>query len=337
MDDDWVKWRADTPGIVQMQRDAGFRTVKVMFPWRPGMRSPGRVEQHYMERIARMSALRQHVVLAFSGPGRKPPRTRGTRDQFCGYVGSVLAGLPMVKDVVIWNEVNSPSFWRPQRNAPAEYAALLGRCWDVLHALRPGVNVISSTAPRHAPGAFVRKLGGAYAVSGRTRPLVDTFGHNPYPLKAAEPPTAVHADGYIGQGDYGALVSVLRSAFGGTAQPVPGEGEVTIWYLEDGFQTRVPFGRRRFYTGRETELEPVPALAPPFGSGVDQARQLREAIALAYCQPAIGAFFNFQLADEKRLAGWQSGLLWANWQPKPSQEPIKGVLDAVRSDQIVCG
>jgi hypothetical protein len=43
-----------------------------------------------------------------------------------------------------------------------------------------------------------------------------------------------------------------------------------------------------------------------------QSLQLVAAISLAYCQPAVGAFFNFELYDEHRLGGWQSGVLYAN-------------------------
>jgi hypothetical protein len=332
VDDDWVKWRADTAGIVRIQRDAGFRTVKVTFPWRPGMWHPGRVERHYVERLERMAALDQRVVLAFSGAARHAPRTRATRQQFCSYVRSVVSRLPAVRDVVIWNEANSPSFWRPQRDAAAEYAGLLARCWDLLHAMRPDVNVISSTAPRHLPLRFLRDLGDAYRRSGRVRPLVDTFGHNPYPRTSAESPSAVHLDGYVGQGDHPALLQVLQETFAGTAQPRPGEHGVTIWYLETGFQTETPYVRP-LYFGRENERSALPALAD---SGMDQANQLRDSIVLAYCQPAVGALFNFQLADERRLSGWQSGLLWANWVPKPSLRVVPDVVAAIERRRVEC-
>lgn len=330
--DDWVKWRADTAGIVRIQREAGFGTVKVAFPWRPGMWHPGRIERYYVERIARMASLNQRVVVAFGGEADDAPRSHGAREQFCSYVRSVLSRLPAVRDVVIWNEVNSPAFWRPQRNAPAEYAALLGRCWDLLHRMRHDVNVISSTAPRHLPLRFLRDLGDAYVRSGRTRPLVDSFGHNPYPQHASEPPSAGHLDGYVGQGDYATLLRVLRETFADTAQPTPEDRGVTIWYLETGFQTMPAFGQP-LYFGRENDKRALPAVAE---SGIDQAKQLREAIELAYCQPTVGAFFNFQLADERRLGGWQSGLLWANWKPKPSVEAVRDVIAAIERRTVEC-
>lgn len=326
--DDTVKWRTDTPGIVRIQREAGFGTVKVTFPWRPGMWHPGPVERFYVERIARMTTLDQHVVLAFGGEADDAPRRRATRQQFCSYVRDVVAQLPDVREVVIWNEVNSPAFWRPQRDAPAKYTKLLARCWDLLHDMRPDIRVISSTAPSHRPLDFLTRMGAAYVASGRARPIVDAFGHNPYPRDSSEVPDATHDDGYVGQGDYGVLVDTIRESFAGTDQPAPGEQGVSVWYLENGFQTAAP-RRSRLYHGRENESRPL---------AVDgQARQLIEALKLAYCsQPFVGAFFNFQLADERRLGGWQSGVLWANWRPKPSRGPVRDVIAAIRRNDLTC-
>jgi hypothetical protein len=334
VDDDWVKWRDDTAGLVRVQRDVGFGTVKVMFPWRRGMVHPGTTEKHYIERIARMTLMQQRVVVAISGKARQVPRTDAARAQFCAYAREVVTSLPGVTDVVIWNEVNSPSFWRPQRRAPSEYVALLARCWDDLHAARPEVNVISSTAPAHKPLEFVRRMGSAYRATRRTKPIVDTFGHNPYPLFASERPNVTHQNGYVGQGDYETLVRTIQQAFSFSGQPLPGEDGVSIWYLEDGFQTRTPFGRP-IYIGFETAAGVVPALAP--APQVDQEDQLRRAFTLAYCkQPLVGAFFNFLLADEKRLAGWQSGVLWANWAPKPSYVALRELFAQIGRERLAC-
>ena len=141
-------------------------------------------------------------------------------------------------------------------------------------------------------------------------------------------------------------MQVLTTAFGGTAQPVPGSGSdrarrrpaaagtrsrrsswpVTIWYLEDGFETVVPTDKRARYTGREPNRQLSSRSLPKLRSACavpDQASQLKDALELAYCQPAVGAFFNFQFVDEVGLGGWQSGLLWADGTPKPSYEPVK--------------
>ena len=63
---------------------------------------------------------------------------------------------------------------------------------------------------------------------------------------------------------------------------------------------------------------------------VDQATQLREAILLAYCQPAVTGFLNFGLLDEDRLGGWQAGLLWRDGTRKPSYDTFKAAIAEVR-------
>ena len=68
----------------------------------------------------------------------------------------------------------------------------------------------------------------------------------------------------------------------------------------------------------------------------DQASQLKDAVELAYCQPAVGAFFNFQFVDEVGLGGWQSGLLWADATPKPSYEPVKALFASIAAGTVDC-
>jgi hypothetical protein len=82
----------------------------------------------------------------------------------------------------------------------------------------------------------------------------------------------------------------------------------------------------------------LPALSPAGGAAVarDQATQLRDALLLASCQPTVGAFFNFELIDEDRLAGWQSGLLWRDGAHKPSYEAFKDELRRIRSGVVSC-
>jgi hypothetical protein len=193
----------------------------------------------------------------------------------------------------MWNEANSRTYWN---GTPAQYEALLARCYDLLH--RDGPTILDSTASGHAPEAFLRAVALAYRRSGRTRPLVDAFGHNPYPRTSAEPPSARHAPGFVGEGDYARLRAVLR-AF----------GDPDVWYLEDGFQSRVPRTLSRRYDGRETVATIDAHL---------QASRLRAAIALAACQRQVRAFFNFELVDETRLGGWQSGLVWRGVRRKPA-------------------
>jgi hypothetical protein len=112
--------------------------------------------------------------------------------------------------------------------------------------------------------------------------------------------------------------------------------------MEQGFQTTIDPAKASLYRGVETDHETLPpwnARATASTSGrlaQDQATQLYDALQLAYCQPAVGAFFNFELADEVNLAGWQSGLLWADLTPKPSYYVFKSAVRSVASGNVDC-
>jgi hypothetical protein len=291
VDDDTLKWTSDPLGVVRWQRALGAEAVRVWAPWRGEAAPSGTrlVELRRAEDAARSTT----VVLAVFGFAADTPRTPRSQARFCGYARRALAVVRDARAVVVWNEANSPTFWN---GTPAEYEGLLARCYDTLH--RRGITVLDSTASAHAPEAFLRAVAAAYRRSGRTRPLVDAFGHNPYPRTPTESPAAQHGAGFLGEGDYARLRRTLR-AFGAP----------DVWYLEDGYQSTVPSPLRPHYDGRENVRTVAPAL---------QARLLRSAIALAACQPHVRAFFNFELVDESRLAGWQSGLVWRGVHRKPA-------------------
>jgi hypothetical protein len=341
VDDDSIEWATTTAQVVTFERALGLTAVRATITWSPGETfvadQPTRLELHRMSQATRLG---ERVVLSVYGAAAAPPTTSIDRADYCAFVLDALQRAPGVNDVVIWNEANNASFWGPKPNAAA-YEALLAQCYDTLHARLPGVNVISSTSPHQDPATFIAALGAAYRASGRTQPIFDTFGHNAYPQNDAESPAKVHGarSRSLDEGDYGRLMSVLQSAFGGTGQPVPGEGSVRIWYLEDGFQTQIPSNELSFYTGTEDDRDALPAVAPPAqeeSTPVDQATQLSTAIELAYCQPAVGAFFNFQLADDRSLGGWQSGVLWASWTPKPSYDAVHAAIEAVAAGDVDC-
>ncbi|MDX6414641.1 MAG: hypothetical protein QOH23_2051 [Gaiellaceae bacterium] len=335
--DDTAKWMSRQDGIVGVHRDLQLMAVRVTIPWRPGQVRPTRLQQTYLHRIARMVQLNDRVVLAVYNWARYAPTSVKQQREYCGFLRGAVRRIPLIHDVEIWNEANSPAYW-PQDRGATTYAALLARCYDALHD-RPGpINVISSTASRHDPAAFVFSLGDAYRVSGRTRQLFDTFGHNPYPENSAEPPSALHqGSDLIAEGDYETLMNVLITSFEGTNQPLPGTRGVSVWYVEDGFQTVPPQEKRRYYRGRENDPHAVPALVAHEDSArVDQATQLREAILLAYCQPAVTGFLNFGLLDEDRLGGWQAGLLWRDGTRKPSYDTFKAAIAEVRRRNTDC-
>jgi hypothetical protein len=317
VDDDTLKWTARPLAVVRRQQAVGAQAVRVWVPWY-GEATPGAVRRVELAR-AEQAARRTRVVLAIFGFGAETPTTPAAQARFCGYAGAALALVPDARAVVVWDEANSRTYWRGGAEA---YERLLARCYDELHALRPEVRVLDSTASAHAPGAFLLAVGRAYRASGRTAPLVDAFGHDPYPRTADEPPDARHASGFIGEGDYGRLAATLHRAFGGTAQR-----SFDVWYLEDGFQSLVPRAELAYYAGTET-VTPL--------SAETQAQRLGEAILLAACQAGVKAFFNFELVDETRLAGWQSGLFWREADPKPAAGAFAAAASEARTGNVSC-
>ena len=326
VDDDSLKWYSHTGSLLSIYSDLGVGAVRVALDWAPGETFPTGAQRTELQRVAG-AGRRIRVVLAVTGPASAAPQDAAARASYCGFVANVLRRYPWIHDVAVWTEPNSSQFWQPRKGSAAAYEELLATCWDTLHAVQPAANVIATSAPHAKPGRWYERIGAAYRASGRLLPIMDTVGHNAYPETSAESPSAVHKGSSIDQGDLERLLGSLHKAFDGTGQPVPGQGSVTVWYLEDGFQSSPPDGRG-LYTGTETDRRPV--------SEDVQATQLAAAVRLAYCQPAVGGFFNFELRDEPELSGWQSGLLRPDWSAKPAFVAFLQSIAEVRSGAVSC-
>jgi len=365
--DDGPKW--DGSAAAQPARDLGARAFRVTLHWNAGESELTSQDVVDLSKVTSgTTGLR--LVLAVYGSSTNAPQDAASRTQFCTFAKNAVARFPSIDDVVIWNEPNVSAFWRPQFNAdgssaaPAAYEALLAGCWDALHAFRSTINVIGpATSPRgndnpnaasnisHSPVNFIQRMGLAYRASGRTKPLFDTVGQHVYQNFFAERPFLIHTVGNtIAEGDWNKLIQTLHVAFDGTAQPAPGPGCTSacppIWYLESGFQTSFPADHAEAYTGSENvvtipdfaggEIE-FPAPSPLATSRApDQATQLRYAVRLAYCQPYVGAIFNFLLRDEADLAGWQSGVVWADGSRKGSFAPLESAVEDANAHAISC-
>jgi len=347
--------------------DLGLRTVRVNAIWTP----PGGLRlADAMQTLAENAhGWDVQVVVAFyPDRARDVPLTDAARQSFCQSAAHLVLAYPQITAIIIGNEPNSGSYWQPQFNAdgtpasPAAYFQTAALCYDLVHAARPSMNVVGPAtssngndnphAATHAglsPGAFVAALGKAFRASGRKTPIFDTIDHHPYPLNAAERPWRKHTDKrVIGEGDYKRLVADYQAAFAGTAQPVPGRcvaGRcVSLWYTEDGFQTKPDAAHAALYHGTEPDKLALPPDSPPetgplppaASHAPSQTQQLRDAVSLAYCQPYVTAFYSFQLTDESSLGGWQSGLLWVNGAHKPSYDLFRQLTYAARAGAIDC-
>lgn len=354
--DDGFRWR--TREAATFARLLGLSAFRVSLEWSPGQVDLTATDARQFDAMVPATFGLRTVVTVY-GSAQSAPRDAVGRTAYCTYVRNLLERYPTIDDVVIWNEANLGFFWQPQFDAngasvaPAAYGRLLAHCWDVLHALRPSVNLVTSTSPSgndnpsavsnvsHAPGSFVRKLGAAYRASGRSKPIFDTVGHNAYGMSSAEAPWRRHlTPSHISQGDVDRLVQALADGFLGTAQPTPAACAaavscVRIWYLEVGYQTPPDAAHRDQYTGRENDAQTVPDVAAGIGAPA-QAAQLKAGVELAYCQPYVGGFFNFLLWDEPDLARWQSGVLWVDGSKKASFEALQSAVAAVAGGNVDC-
>jgi hypothetical protein len=349
--------RAIGEPAVTPARELGAKSFRFTLQWAPGQTRVANSDIVDFQDAARDTAGLK-VVLAVYNLG-SPPQTDVGRGQYCAYVRDALTRLPSIRDVVVWNEPNKSLFWSPQLGgngasaAPVAYEALLARCYDVLHEAFANVNVIglalsptgNDNAGSHSPGAFIRAVGEAYQTSGRTQPLLDTVGHHVYGFTASERPWRKHIGSKIlSQGDWNKLMYNLWLAFDGTAQALPGTDGVGIWYMEGGSQTAIDSDKVDAYTGTEN-VAVIPdfaggepdALPPPETSPApDQFTQVRDSIRLAACQPYVGAYFNFLLFDEPRLAGWQSGAFWADLTPKDSLPGFGQAISEANNAMVDC-
>jgi hypothetical protein len=327
VDDDSLKWYGHTQSLLSIYRTLDLGAVRVTVNWTPGESFPIGTDRTELQRAAN-AGRSIRVVLAVTGPANEPPLDDASRAEYCGFAANILRRYPWIRDVAIWTEPNNLQFWQPHKGAAAGYEALLATCWDALHAAQPTANVIATSAPHADPGRWYEDLGRAYKASGRTLPIFDTVGHNAYPETSAEAPGVHHGkhSHSIDEGDLNRLLAAIHKGFAGTDQPLPGTQGVTVWYLEDGFQT-TPTGT--LYTGTETDKHPV--------SEAQQAALLTAAVELAYCQPAVGGFFNFELRDDVSLGGWQSGLVRPDWSPKPAFTAYLQAVEAAAARTISCG
>ncbi|MDQ3778490.1 MAG: hypothetical protein M3310_06465, partial [Actinomycetota bacterium] len=316
-------------------RAAGFDTMLTTAIWKPGQRRPPPLELLELRHAAeatRAAGIRPMLIVTNFG-SRTTPRTPAYRRQFAAFAVSLLREIPAYRDIVVGNEPNLNRFWLPQFGpngenvAARDYLALLAETYDAVKRVSEEIRVIGGAlAPRggddpgsprqtHSPTQFIRDLGRLYRASGRERPVMDAYAHHPYLESSRVPPDLEHPRSTtISLADYGKLVRELGHAFGGTAQR---GAKLPILYTEFGVQTRIPPGKRSLYTNHD-----APAAADAV-SEATQARYYRRAYTIACRQPTVEGLFIFHVWDELDLAGWQSGLYYADRSPKSSRRALR--------------
>ena len=319
---------------------AGFGAISFSAVWTPPETAPPDAELAQLRgavEAATADGIRPVVaVYSFSGV---TPLTEDARAQFASFAASIPRSLPQVRDVVVGNEPNLNLFWMPQfaadgsdAAAPA-YLALLAQTYDAIKAVDPQINVIGGAVssrgsddaagkrPTHSPTRFIQDLGAAYRASGRTKPVFDMFSIHPYPENSSIPPTFAHPrTNSIGLADYDKLTAALKDAFG---------QEPPIVYGEYGIETTIAPSETRVYTGTE----------PPTTKPVDPATQEQdyvEAMRMAACRPLVRMLLFFHVSDEPQLEGLQSGVYYADGQPKQSLAGVARAARAAADGKLQC-
>jgi hypothetical protein len=159
-------------------------------------------------------------------------------------------------------------------------------------------------------------MGTAYRASGRTLPIMDGFAFHPYEDNSSVPPTETHPAPLteVAIADYDKLVGLLGTAFDGTAQR---GSTLPILYDEFGIESQIPASKASAYTGTE------PSTTKPVDEAT-QARMYAQAMAMTFCEPNVIGLLLFHLQDEPALAGWQSGVFYADGTAKTSLLPVRG-------------
>jgi hypothetical protein len=337
---------AQAAGLMKISQDTGFNAIMVSSMWKRGTKTPSAQERLTLGNVVKAADAdgMQVFVFVWHGLSRATPRTVRARSQFAAYTAALARDFPQIRDFVIGNEPNLNTFWMPQYGpdgrdvAASAYLDMLARTYDQLKAVSPHIQVLGGAlAPRgsdrpgtkrdtHSPTQFIEDLGAAYRASHRSKPIMDAFAIHPYMRTSKLPPTEAHATSTtITIADYPKLVALLDRAFTGT--PQRGRG-LPIYYTEFGVQTRVPAAHRHAYTD---------LTSPSAADAVDpqtQARYYREALELAACQPTVKGLFVFHTFDEIDLAGWQSGLYYADQKPKPSLPAFRTAAAEARAARL---
>src|SRR2546430_7337351 len=117
-DDDRIKWMTKPDGFIALQRELGAPFTRITIPWRRSEVRLRPVVETYLGRAAAAGRLHQKVVLAVYRGAAGAPTDAVSRGQYCRYVRSLMARLPAMSAVVIWNEANSPRYWPGGARAP---------------------------------------------------------------------------------------------------------------------------------------------------------------------------------------------------------------------------
>ena len=214
--------------------------------------------------------------------------------------------LPAVRSWLAWNEPNNPVFlkpqwklvrraWRPQ--SAFDYAKICSAIWAGVHStgLRGEKVACGVTGPRgnDAPRSSRASTSPLVFMTWLRRAGLrrfDAYAHHPYYGSRFERPTTVpKSKKAVTLGNISVLIKQLNRLF----------GRKRLWITEYGYQTRPPDR----------------AFGVPYRL---QAKYVHQAVARAKKTRRVDMFVWFLIRDERRLSGWQSGVVTASGRRKPA-------------------
>jgi len=223
-------------------------------------------------------------------PAYAPPRPR----DFRAFARAAATRYPWVRYWLIWNEPNLRLWLRPTK-AVIYVQHLLNPAYEAIHAVLPHARVGGGeTAPRGglggvAPVVWIHGMAMAHA-------KLDAYTHHPYPSSPVETPSS-HGCRFcpsITMATLPKLLILVRRYFG----PKP------VWLTEYGYQTNPP----------DSFLGVSPQR---------QATLLSLAAMRAWRLSRVTMLIQYLYRDEVALSRFQSGLIFADNEPKPSLQGFK--------------
>jgi Glycosyl hydrolase catalytic core len=222
--------------------------------------------------------------------------------------------LPAVRHWLAWNEPNNPVFlkpqwkkvggtWRPQ--SAYDYAKICSAIWAGVHSTGLANEKVACgvTGPRgnDAPASSRASTSPLVFMTWLRRAGLkrfDAYAHHPYYGSKTEKPTTMPTSKKsVTLANINLLISQLNRLYGRSKR---------LWVTEYGYQTRPP--DRLFGVSYAT-----------------QAKYVHQAIAKAKKTRRIDMFVWFLIRDERRLSGWQSGVVTVNGRRKPAYRAFQTV------------
>lgn len=306
------------PRGVAAAEDLRLSLVRVFLWYKPGQKTLTAIQKERLGQALAVKGRSYRVLVNVTGKPVNPPdgwnstkgiTTAAGRADYVRFLVNLVRTFPAVKDVSIWNEPNSRTFWSSRYKPAEHYAALLAASYDALHRYKVRVYGFELHTWR-SPVTWIRTVGAWMRATHRMRPLFDYAATHPYPLVNTEVPWFRHRQpGVVSMGDVQRLRALLRTAFRGTAQK-----RFPIAYTETGWTT-APVAH-----------QVTPAL---------QASRMVQALELAYCQRDVHAFVSFLLMDGDDY--WQTGFFSYGWSVrKPVYHAYKREIARVRAGHVNC-